>query len=133
MLGTRPSATDVRAHDSFFRMDGWQQDPRVADYRQNGFFVVWTSGTSAGNDNDPNSIEGRIVTGSNQFAGAQFLVNEWTQDDQAFPGIGGKNGRIAVAWDSQSSPETSESAILGQFWSFCGIFCDSFEGEQTAD
>ena len=108
---------------------GGQQHQRVADYGQGGFFVVWESGTSSGGDNFPSSIEGRIVTGSNQFAGPQFLVNEWTEDSQQFPGIGGKRGRIAVAWDSQSRPGANSSAILGQFWSICGIFCDSFEGE----
>jgi len=106
---------------------GGQLNPKAAAYAQGGFFVVWESGVSAGDDNAPNSIEGRIVTGYNQFAGSQFLVNSWTEDSQQFPGIGGKNGRIAVAWDSQSNPENADSAIRGQFWYICGIFCDSFE------
>jgi hypothetical protein len=114
-------------------ISGAQENPRVAAYEQGGFFVVWESGVSAGDDNDPTSIEGRIVTGRDQFAGPQFQVNEWTPEDQRFPGIGGKNGRIAVAWDSQSGPETPDSAILGQFWYICGIFCDSFEGEPNAE
>jgi hypothetical protein len=114
-------------------ISGAQEIPRAAAYEQGGFFVVWESGVSAGDDNDPTSIEGRIVTGRDQFAGPQFQVNEWTPEDQRFPGIGGKNGRIAVAWDSQSGPETPDSAILGQFWYICGIFCDSFEGEPNAE
>jgi hypothetical protein len=95
--------------------------------------VVWESTTSAGGDNAPESIEGRIVTGSNQFSGPQFLVNSWVEDAQQAPGIGGKNGRVAVAWDSQSNPENADSAIRGQFWHICGIFCDSFEGEVASD
>lgn len=108
---------------------GGQLNPKAAAYAQGGFFVVWESGVSAGDDNAPNSIEGRIVTGNDQFAGPQFLVNSWTEDSQQIPGIGGKNGRIAAAWDSQSNPENMDSAIRGQFWYICGIFCDSFEGE----
>mgnify|MGYP001554792026 CR=1 FL=1 len=109
---------------------GAQQQPRAADYGEAGFFVVWESGTSSGDDDDPTGIEGRIVTGSNQFSGAQFQVNEWIQDSQQSPGIGGIGGRVAIGWDSQSRPGSINSAILGQFWSICGIFCDSFEGEQ---
>ena len=106
---------------------GDSKEPRAAAYGQGGFFVVWESTTSNGGDNNPNSIEGRFVTGRDQFAGPQFLVNEWTPGSQQFPGIGGKNGRIAVCWNSQSNPETSNSTINGQFWSICGIFCDGFE------
>jgi len=104
-----------------------QQEPEVAEYGKGGFFVVWESRVSAGNDVEPSSIEGRIVTGSNQFASPQFLVNSWTPDSQQDPGMGGKNGRIAVGWSSSSNPETTTNVIQGQFWSICGIFCDSFE------
>jgi hypothetical protein len=108
-------------------ISGAQENPRVAAYAEGGFFVVWDSAVSAGDDNDPTSIEGRIVTGRDQFAGPQFQLNEWIEGNQIFPGIGGKNGRIAVAWDSRSGPDTPDSAILGQFWNICGIFCDGFE------
>jgi len=122
---------DLIAQGSDFRINtlvtGDQQAPRVADYEQGGFFVVWESAASAADDNDPPGIEGRIVTGSNQFAGPEFQLNEWINQKQQFPGIGGKNGRIAVGWDSATNAETSQSVINGQFWSICGIFCDSFE------
>jgi hypothetical protein len=129
----RMFSQNLTAMGSDFRINtvitGGQTHARVADYGQGGFFVVWESPSSAGNDNEPNSIEGRIVSGNNQFAGPQFLVNQWTEDNQATPGIGGRGGRIAVAWDSRTSPDSSTRVILGQFWSVCGIFCDSFEGE----
>ena len=119
------------AQDSDFRINtlitGVQQEPEVAEYGKGGFFVVWESWVSAGDDVDPRSIEGRIVTGGNKFASPQFMVNEWTGDSQHHPGIGGKGGRIAVGWHSQSNPETSSNVINGQFWSICGIFCDGFE------
>jgi len=104
-----------------------QANARVADYSSNGFFVVWDSLVSAGNDLEEDSIEGRIVTGTDQFAGSQFLVNQWTEQAQELPGIGGRNGLIALAWDSRSSPEDSGSTIRGQVWSICGIYCNSFE------
>jgi hypothetical protein len=86
-----------------------QREPEVAEYGNGGFFVVWESQVSAGNDVEPGSIEGRIVTGSNQFASPQFLVNSWILDNQDDPGMGGKNGRIAIGWRSSSNPDTTES------------------------
>ena len=122
---------DLIAQGLDFRINtlttGAQEDPRAADYGQGGFFVVWQSAASAGDDNDPPGIEGRIVTGSNQFAGSEFQLNEWISQKQQVPGIGGRNGRIAVGWDSASNKESSRSVIYGQFWSICGIFCDGFE------
>lgn len=104
-----------------------QLEPEVADYGLGGFFVVWENWAVTSNDLEPRSIEGRIVTGSNQFGSPQFTVNSWTEGSQHFPGMGGRNGRIAVGWHSKSNPETSISVIQGQFWSICGIFCDGFE------
>ena len=105
--------------------------PRAGDYGSAGFFVVWEGLESAGDDNDPNSIQGRIVTGSNQFDGPQFQLNVWGTGSQEFPGIGGRNDRIGIAWDSDGNPEyhpdTDDEVITGQFWSVCGIFCDGFE------
>ena len=108
-------------------MENLQEEVEVADYGTGGFFVVWESNVSSGNDPDPRSIEGRIVTGSNAFASPQFQVNSWTESSQHHPGLGGMNGRIAVGWHGRSNPETSGNVIQGQFWSICGIFCDSFE------
>jgi hypothetical protein len=119
-----PQGADFRINTL---MTSSQWEPEVAEYGQGGFFVVWESWVSAGNDNDPTSIEGRIVTGSNQFASPEFQVNEWITGFQQFPGIGGKNGRIAIGWHSKGNPETSNNVINGQFWSICGIFCDGFE------
>ena len=104
-----------------------QLNPRVADYGQAGFFVVWGSVVSAGSDIDPKAIEGRVVTGSDQFTGPEFQLNQYTPFSQHDPGIGGRNDRVAVAWASQRGPETSSNVILGQSWAICGIFCDSFE------
>ena len=99
----------------------------MANYGPGGFFVVWSSAESVGPDTEPDSIEGRIVTGADSFGSAQFLVNEYTIERQNHPGIGGKGGLLAIAWFSARNAETSENLIMGQFWNICGIFCDSFE------
>ena len=122
---------DLVAQAADFRINtlitGEQQHARTAGFGENGFFVIWQSGVSAGDDNDPLAIEGRIVTGSDQFAGPEFQLNQWILESQHDPGIGGKNGRVAVVWDSQSNAESPDSVITGQLWSICGIFCDGFE------
>jgi len=91
-------------------ISGTQDWPRVAGFGNN-FFVVWESESSAGADNAPNSIEGRIVTNYNQFPSSQFLINQYTDQSQGFPGISGYKGRIATAWRSQRNAETSENVI----------------------
>ncbi len=107
---------------------GDQSHPGVADYDENGFFVVWQSATSVGNDNEPNSIQGRIVTGNNTFGTAQFQVNQWTPKSQATPTVGGRNGRIATAWTSLGTEGfVNLPVIKARTWSICGIFCDGFE------
>jgi hypothetical protein len=106
---------------------GAQDYPRAASYGTGGFFVVWDSGASAGDDDSPPGIEGRIVTGSDQFTGPEFQLNQWTSGKQQVPGIGGKNDRVAVGWDSATNVDSLASVIYGQFWSICGIFCDGFE------
>jgi len=104
-----------------------QRHPRAANYGTGGFFVVWQSDASAGDDNSPPGIEGRIATGSDQFSGPEFQLNQWTSGKQQFPAIGGKNDRVAVGWDSASNTESLDSVIYGQRWAICGIFCDGFE------
>jgi hypothetical protein len=121
-----PQGNDFRINTL---ITGVQDNPKAGDYGRGGFFVVWESATSVGDDNSAQSIQGRIVTGGNQFAGPQFQVNGWTVGAQQFPGIGGRNDQIAVGWKSQGNPDTTKNVINGQFWSICGIFCDSFEGE----
>ena len=116
--------TDFRINNL---LNGTQSSPRVASYGTGGFFVVWESNASAGDDLSLPAIEGRILTGSDQFAGPEFQLNKWTPQKQQFPGISGKNGRVAVGWDSATNAESSASVIYAQFWSICGIFCDGFE------
>jgi hypothetical protein len=52
-----------------------------------------------------------------------FIVNE----RQINPGIGGRDGNVAMAWFSARNAETSANVIMGQYWKLCGIFCNGFE------
>jgi hypothetical protein len=107
---------------------GQQYHPAVADYGNNGFFVVWDSETSVGNDSEPDSIQGRIVTGNNQFGSDQFQVNQWVAKSQTSPTAGGRNGQVATAWASLGTADfVNLPVIKGRSWNFCGIFCNGFE------
>ena len=106
---------------------GDQTVPQVAGYGGAGFFVIWQSFGSSGPDPDPFSIEGRIVTGVDAFAGPQFLVNQYTANSQLIPGIGGAGGYVAMAWMSRRNEFVMGQVIMGQFWNICGIFCNGFE------
>ncbi len=116
---------------SDFRINTYVTDdqtiPQVAGYGGAGFFVIWQSFGSSGSDPDPFSIEGRIVTGVDAFAGPQFLVNQYTSNSQLLPGIGGRGGYTAMAWMSRQNEEVMGQVIMGQFWNICGIFCNGFE------
>lgn len=105
---------------------GEQDWPKVAGYA-NDFFVVWQNHASTSADAEPHSIEGRVVTGPDLFAGSQVLINTWTGDSQETPGIGGLGDRVAIAWFSRENAETSQNVIMGLGWGICGIFCNGFE------
>lgn len=107
-------------------LDGTQDWPRVAGYGDD-FFVVWQSASSVGPDNEPFSIEGRVVNGVNSFRSPQLLINTWTEGSQSHPGIGGVADRVAIAWQSQGNADYGSLAIQGMGWNVCGIFCDRFE------
>ena len=107
--------------------EGNQRPVRAGNYGSLGFLVAWESSVSAGNDVDT-SIQGRTVTGNNQFAGPQFQLNVYTTGGQQFPAVGGLGEVVSVSWRSGSYiDQPTNDVIVGQRWAVCGIFCDSFE------
>lgn len=107
--------------------EGSQSHVRAAAYGNFGFLAIWESQSSVGDDPDP-SIQGRIVTGNNQFGGAQFQVNKYTNGGQYDPATGGMDGTVSIVWGSQFNElNGNNDVITAQTWSECGIFCDSFE------
>ena len=113
-------------------IDGAQEDPRLADYGPMGFLVVWYSAVASGSDLGE-SIEARLVTGSNQFDGGQVQYNVWDNDNtQSQPGAHGSYGRLATDWRSQTwdgdpKPDViNDDFIIGRDIEYC-LFCDDFE------
>jgi hypothetical protein len=104
-----------------------QSVPRAGQYGKFGFLVAWQSSNSSVSDPDGFSIEGRVVNGVNAFNGAQFTLNKFTDSGQTSPGVGGMGDTVAVAWRSMTNYSDTDDHIIGQGWSECGIFCDSFE------
>lgn len=116
---------------------GQQAYPRAFDWGPGGWFVTWDSNGSPGTDASNKSIQQRIVTGSNQFAGAQMQLNVFTTSDQREPGSGGRYGKGAVAWRSNGNDEDiANHAITGELWQGptngdgC-LFCDDLEWGTT--
>ncbi len=109
-----------------------QRVPRVADYGPEGFLVVWESDIGSGNDLG-DSIEARLVSGSNQFGSDQVQFNIWDGDNpQNDPAAGGWYGRLAASWRTLSRggnpppmPNTDDH-IFGRDVEHC-MFCDDFE------
>lgn len=113
-------------------IDGGQEEPRLADYGPMGFLVVWNSAVASGADLG-DSIEARLVTGSNHFDGPQVQYNVWdNNNDQGFPGAHGWYGRLAtnwrsLTWDGDPKPDnTNDDFIIGRDIEYC-IYCDDFE------
>lgn len=105
-----------------------QSEVRAGSYGKYGFLVAWQSLVSAGNDEDSYSIEGRMVTGANEFGGPQFTVNKFTASAQQNPGVGGMGDSVAVAWRSALGNDLdNDDVITARAFSECGIFCNSFE------
>lgn len=128
--------SDLNPLGSDFRVntviDGGQENPRLADYGPMGFLVVWESVVASGADLGE-SIEARLVTGSNQFDGPQAQFNVWDNDNnQNFPGAHGWYGRLAtnwrtLTWDGTPKPDViNDDFIIGRDIEYC-LFCDDFE------
>jgi hypothetical protein len=108
--------------------ENFQRFSRVGAYGSLGFLAVWVSDVSAGDDNDGRSIQGRMITGNNQFAGPQFQVNSYVAGGQAEPTVGGMGEAVSIAWWSPgNAAQPLDDVIVGEAWSVCGIFCDGFE------
>jgi hypothetical protein len=110
---------------------GFQTYPRVADYGPEGFLVVWESEVASGVD-PGDSIEARLVTGVDDFAGPQAQYNVWDDDDiQQYPATHGWYGRLATTWDSPTWDDPSlVGYIVGRDIEHC-LFCDDFEWGST--
>jgi len=128
---------DFRINNLF---DGIQRDPRVADFGNVGFMVVWNSDTVSAGTDTTQSVEARIVSGNNAFDANgdglddnQVQYNVWDNDaGQNNPGSHGWYGRLATnwqsnTWDGEPEPDTiNQIFIIGRDIEYC-MFCDDFE------
>jgi len=108
-----------------------QDLPRVADYGPKGFLVTWESfETSAGTDENGESVQARIITGPNTFDGPQVQYNTWEPGTQGIPASHGWYGRLASGWESigndQDPPPGNTEHIMGRNIEHC-LFCADFE------
>jgi hypothetical protein len=103
--------------------------PQVASYGKLGFLVIWESFTGLGSDASSQSVEGRIVTGVDQFAGPQEQMNDFEDDAQHQPAVGGSSYWLALGWQSGDNPDDpNDDAVLGFGINLCGpLHCDDFE------
>lgn len=103
--------------------------PQVASYGALGFLVAWESFTGVGTDSSSQSVQAKVVTGVDQFAGPQDQINSFELDAQHQPAVGGSSFWLALGWHSGDNPdEPNDDAILGFGINLCGsLFCDDFE------
>lgn len=77
-----------------------QRLPAVA-MNDSGFFVVWHSLASAGNDTGSFSIQGKYFDSNGASQGSQFQINTETTGDQIYPVVSADDaGDFVVAWQS---------------------------------
>ena len=108
-----------------------QDLPRVGDCGPRGFLVTWESRTSsAGSDVDGESVQARIVNGSNSFDGPQVQLNLWGDGWQEDPSSHGWYGRTTSNWDgdgnAEDPPPGNTEHVMARDIEYC-LFCDDFE------
>jgi hypothetical protein len=79
-----------------------QVDPVVTPLGDGGFVVVWASGSEAyPQDGSISGIFGQRYDSAGAVAGSEFQLNQFTQNEQARPGIAPRSGGgFVVVWHS---------------------------------
>jgi len=109
-----------------FTADADQNVPRVAGGF--GYFLVaWSVFGGVGTDTDF-AVNGRVVSGSDQFDGVQFQVNVFENGSQTFQAIGAHGADAVMSW--RSSPSffaPFDDSIIARSFDFDQLFADGFE------
>lgn len=112
------------------RVSNDQIAPAISTLDNGSFVIVWTDGSQTGGDASGTAIRGQIFSNDGAPAGAEFLINTTTLNNQFAPVVTTlANGRFVVAWtdNSQTGGDTSGSAIRGQVFEADGTpFGDEF-------
>ncbi|MBW2991824.1 hypothetical protein KY345_01225, partial [Candidatus Woesearchaeota archaeon] len=89
-----------------------QQYPSVAGL-ENGDFVITWEGYGTG-DNTSLGIFAKIYNSSGSVQVAEFLVNDYTTDNQRYPSVAGlENGDFVIAWHG---PDASNDGIFAEIY-----------------
>jgi hypothetical protein len=90
---------------------GDQYSPRLVSF-QGGELVLWTSW---GQDGSYQGIIGRVVRGTDQFDGDEFIVNTRRALSQIYPTGGAIGERVLIAWASFISASQGLDIVAQQF------------------
>ena len=113
--------------------EGYQSQPDVAIDSHGHFLVVWSSEGSAGTDQDSWSIHGRRYDAVGDPVEDEFQVNFETAGDQSSPVVANDaGGDFVVAWQSELSSGTDDSASSIQAERFDDVFREGFESGTLA-
>lgn len=81
-----------------------QGNPSITALAGGSFVAVWTDYSQSGGDTSGGAIRGQVFNPDGSKAGNEFLVNEFTINDQDQPAITAlSNGGFVVAWTDYSS------------------------------
>jgi hypothetical protein len=101
-----------------------QASSAVGQDRAGNFVVTWSKYSLAADGRD---IRGRLFDRSGVALGAEFPVNTFTTDTQAFSSVAlGSHGDIVVAWESWSQDAPNSGGIYARRYSDL-IFMDGFD------
>jgi len=93
---------------------GMQEYPRVAAFGDGGFIVTWES--NAGWDPDGRGIHAQRFNGVGEPLGPEFLVNQFTTNDQRWPDVANlDNEGFVVTWVSVGQDESGQGVIFALF------------------
>ena len=93
--------------------NGFQGDPNITALADGGFVVSWVSTDPQQGDTSGSGVKARIFNADGTEAVSEFLVNEFTNDDQIAPSITAlEGGGFVVTWRSDD-PQQGDTSGLG--------------------
>nr|WP_321443437.1 Ig-like domain-containing protein [uncultured Cohaesibacter sp.] len=96
-----------------------QFNPTITSLSNGGFVVTWISGDQQQGDTSSNGIKARIFDANGNETVSEFLVNEFTDNDQYYPSVTSlSNGGFVVTWTStdRQQGDTSGNSIKARIF-----------------
>lgn len=101
-----------------------QQLSESAALSGGGFVIVWEDGSASGGDVSGSAIRAQRYSAAGAAAGAEFLVNTTTSQNQYSPGVAAlSGGGFVVVWSDLSATggDASDSAVRAQRYDAVGV------------